>query len=295
MSTKIEWVRNPDGTKGKTWNPVTGCTPVSAGCAHCYAKRMARRLAGRCGYPEAPHHFDVTLHPKRLDIPLRRKKPTTYFVCSMSDLFHEDVSPSFICEIWQVMRECPQHTFQILTKRAQRMFEIVTTYIANDALGFAPLPNVWGLVTAENQTTADERIPWLLQAPFAVRGVSCEPMLGPVYLKPWLSKPFIQIDIKDEDWARSLRDQCQVADVPFFFKQWGAFTPYPPIELCRDDNQYQVSLYGGYWPIAELGRHACNHQTVNVYRVGKKAAGHLLDGREHHEFPHTSVDTAPDP
>ena len=103
--TKIEWVRNADKSQGKTWNVVTGCSHAgSPGCDKCYARRMARRLAGRHGYPEYPHHFDVTLHPDRLDVPLRRKKPTTFFVVSMGDLFHKNVPPCFVCEVWQVMR-----------------------------------------------------------------------------------------------------------------------------------------------------------------------------------------------
>lgn len=173
--TKIEWVINQDGTKGKTWNPVSGCTPISPGCAHCYAKRMAQRLAGRCGYPEAPHEFDVTLHPEKVGDPLRWKKPTRVFVCSMSDLFHHDVPFEFIKDVSRVMRACPQHTFQVLTKRPERMAEFAA------AIGIA-WPNVWLGVTAEDQEQADQRIPVLLQIPAAVRFVSIEPLLEPVDL-----------------------------------------------------------------------------------------------------------------
>lgn len=112
MSTNIEWVRNPDGSKGETWNPVTGCTKISPGCENCYAERMARRLAGRFGYPEAPNHFNVTLHPDRLEQPLGWRKPRVIFVCSMGDLFHKDVRFTFISEIFDVMECAQQHTFQ---------------------------------------------------------------------------------------------------------------------------------------------------------------------------------------
>ena len=113
--TKIEWTHRP-GTTGVTWNPVTGCTPISEGCANCYARRMAKRLAGRHGYPEAPHEFNVTLHPDKLENPLKWRKPRTVFVCSMSDLFHEDVPLWYISLIWSVMTQTPQHTYLVLTK-----------------------------------------------------------------------------------------------------------------------------------------------------------------------------------
>jgi len=170
--TKIAWT-------DATWSPVTGCTKISAGCTNCYAERMARRLAGRCGYPEAPHHFDVTLHPDRLLQPLRWKKPRRVFVCSMSDLFHDAVPVDFIYEIWQRIYEAPRHTFQVLTKRPERMRDIMNRgrYLID---GTRPMKNLWLGVTTENQEQADKRIPDLLQTPAAVRFVSVEPMLGPV-------------------------------------------------------------------------------------------------------------------
>jgi len=197
---------------------------------------MARRLAGRCGYPNYPHHFDVTLHHDRLDVPLRRKKPTTYFVVSMGDLFHENVPPWFVCEVWQVMRECPRHLFQILTKRPKRMLHLIKTYIADHEFGIEPLPNVWLGVSCENQTTADERIPLLLQTPAAVRFVSAEPLLGPIDLRPYLegreryNNEVLDWTIAgaesgpgarpmDEDWVRLLRNQCQITKSAFFYKQ----------------------------------------------------------------------------
>ena len=120
MATKIEWVKNPDGTKGETWNPVTGCTKVSAGCKNCYAERMSTRLAGRYGYP-ADDPFRVTLHPDRLEQPLRWRKPRRVFVCSMSDFFHPNIPLGFQAELFSIIRRCPQHTFQIMTKRTEQL------------------------------------------------------------------------------------------------------------------------------------------------------------------------------
>ena len=269
-TTKIEWT-------DKTWNPVTGCTPISPGCAHCYAKRMAKRLAGRCGYPQAPHEFDVTLHPDRLDEPAQWRKPARVFVCSMSDLFHDDVPRKFIHGVFDVMINTPQHTFQVLTKRPERMAHIVQEYFyLRDINGYdrtSPGKNIWFGVTAENQEQADARIPLLLEIPAVVRFVSIEPMLGPVGLtkpvrpmcdgKPcwpcsesmlfgldWVicggetgpgARPF------DVMWAASLLDQCSDAGVPFFYK--GAGTA----QYSKDDPQYRKlsgKLYEEYPEVA---------------------------------------------
>jgi protein gp37 len=181
MPSKIEWTQ-------ETYNPITGCTPISPGCRNCYAKRMARRLAGRHGYPEAPHHFDVTFHPDRLDKPLHWKKPRTVFVCSMSDLFHKDVDDQWRLDIFSIIYDCPGHTFQILTKRISEMKEFIS-YMEYHVLGESfpdAFPNVWLGVTAENQEQADKRIPVLLQIPAAVRFVSIEPCLGDVDPSKWL-------------------------------------------------------------------------------------------------------------
>lgn len=170
MASKIEWT-------DETWNPITGCTKISAGCAHCYAERMARRLAGRCGYPEAPNHFDVTYHPDRMMQPTKWKKPRRVFVCSMSDLFHDDVPKHVVWAIWSRMSCTEQHTFQVLTKRPERALSVLNDLYAQHNWG-DPSPNIWLGVTAENQRAANERIPFLLQIPAAVRFVSCEPLLG---------------------------------------------------------------------------------------------------------------------
>lgn len=275
MTTKIEWVARP-GTTPESWNPVTGCTKVSPGCKHCYAERMARRLAGRHGYPEAPNHFDVTLHPDRLEQPLRWRKPRTVFVCSMSDLFHEDVPEEWIDRIFSVIDEARTHTYLILTKRAERMYE----YTHNEAYIDWQWPHVWLGVTAENQAMADERIPLLLETPAAVRFVSLEPLLEQIYLKPqWLYYNCATPGMKDwdgldwvivggesgtgarpmrPDWARNLRDQCQEAGTAFFFKQWGTADPGPG---CR------ANAKAAGWDMFSRG------------------CGHLLDGQEWREWP----------
>lgn len=276
MPTNIEWVQNPDGTKGETWNPVTGCTKISAGCRNCYAERMARRLGGRYGYPEAPNHFRVTLHPDRLDQPYHWRKPRKVFVCSMSDLFHEDVPKEFIFQVlstitwngpaylYQTVDDpegnfWPGHIFQILTKRPERMKEIIEEFrsIIEDFGGVegqilewyqleygSILPHLWLGVTAEDQETADERIPWLLKTPAAVRFVSVEPMLSNVSLegfdgttyRPWLDYKAWKVLIDwvicggetgpgaremKAEWAQNLYRACQQAGVPFFFKKPG--------------------------------------------------------------------------
>lgn len=188
-TTSISWAEKP-------WNPVTGCTPISEGCANCYAKRMAQRLRGRCGYPE-DEPFKVTLHPDRLGEPLRMRKPSRIFVCSMSDLFHEDVPDAFINQVFAVMAMRPEHRFMVLTKRPERMkrySEAQAQLFPHGMLTASgnipwPLPNVWLGVTTENQARADERIPILLQVPAAVRFVSCEPLLGPVDIESYLTPP----------------------------------------------------------------------------------------------------------
>jgi len=243
MSTKIEWT-HPPGFRGVTWNPVTGCTPISAGCANCYARRMAKRLAGRYGYPQ-DDPFRVTVHEDRFEEPWAWKKPRFCFVCSMGDLFHADVCDTAIEIILRRIAESPQHIFCLLTKRPGWMCRL----LRHDE---PPLPNLWLGVTAENQRTADERIPLLLDTPAAVRFVSVEPMLGAVDLSAHLSGLSWCICGAETgpgarrmnlDWARSLRDQCRDASVPFFFKQAGPKgTPIPddlmvrewPKEITRD-------------------------------------------------------------
>ena len=186
-TTKIEWT-------DKTWNPVTGCTRVSAGCDHCYARRMAKRLKAM-GNPRYANGFEVTCHNDALEEPLHWRKPRMVFVGSMGDLFHEDVPTSFITKAFIVMSMCPQHTLQILTKRPERMVEVCiarpwfakavcnVTRRRQHLSSFSILPNVWLGTSCENQDAADERIPHLLNCPAAVRFVSLEPLLSPINLR----------------------------------------------------------------------------------------------------------------
>lgn len=211
-SSKIEWTES-------TWNPVTGCTKISAGCLNCYAERMANRLH-LMGQPHYKNGFSVTTHPDILDAPRSWKKPQTIFVNSMSDLFHEEVPERFIQQIFFVMRACPQHTFQILTKRSQRLKELAPN------LRFTP--NIWIGVTVENQDSIF-RIDDLRTVNTSIRFLSCEPLIGPIKglnLNDihWViaggesgpkSRP-VQIE-----WVRDIKQACQNQNVPFFFKQWG--------------------------------------------------------------------------
>lgn len=187
-TTGIEWT-------DATWNPVTGCTEVSPGCDHCYAKTFAERWRGTPGH-YFEHGFDVQLRPDKLDLPLRWRKPRRIFVNSMSDLFHDQVPDLYIEQVFTVMARAPQHTFQILTKRHGRMRSLLNNPDFRDSLEerYAdkysgdwtyrwPLPNVWLGVSTENQQWADIRIPALLDTPAAVRFVSAEPLLGPIDLR----------------------------------------------------------------------------------------------------------------
>lgn len=236
-ATTIEWTE-------QTWNPATGCTKVSPGCDHCYAERITERFRGKGAFEE------IVLHPDRLGQPLKRKKPTTYFVNSMSDMFHAEIPRAFIEQVWDVMEATPQHTYQILTKRPGRMKFLLNDRHATPSevdagyeLGVVPgiaydrvLPNVWLGVSVETQEHADKRIPLLLETPAAVRFLSCEPLLGPVDLSRWFAfddhgvhwvivggesgagaRPMA------EAWARDIRDDCLHHDVPFFLKQLGGF------------------------------------------------------------------------
>lgn len=241
--TKIEWC-------DAVWNPVTGCSPISEGCTNCYARRMAQRLRGRYGYP-ADEPFRVTLHPDRLDEPrMNWPRPRRIFTCSMGDLFHEDVPDSFIGKIHSRMVHAFWHTFVVLTKRSRRMLEVSKRLSFYTETTVLPVPgwppNVIGMVTAENQARADERIPDLLASPFARRGVSLEPMLGPVDLHYWLPDLTARAigdalceDVRQTiidwvivggetgpgarpmelEWVRDVVQQCKAAGVLCFVKQ----------------------------------------------------------------------------
>lgn len=334
--SSIEWT-------GHTWNPTKGCSIKSPGCKNCFAMREAYRFGFN---PQLPVYHGLTklvngkpvwtgklaLAPdSTLLQPLKRKKPTTWFVNSMSDLFHEDIPDGWIDSVFAVMALTPQHTYQILTKRADRMREYFAAETRANSINGAiwsalgtprgskikhggnwrcalPLPNVWLGISCERQQEADERIPLLLQTPAAIRFISAEPLLGPIDLTAltlsgvsskfdalkqgatYSSKPdggrFYHISDQQTldwvivggesgpdawpmhpDWARSLRDQCEDAGVPLFFKQWGAFSPYLTGPGAR------ANVAGG------------DGATLKMTRVGKKRAGRLLDGVEYNGMP----------
>lgn len=267
--SKIEWT-------GKTWNPVSGCTRKSRGCDNCYAVSMTKRLESM-GLPKYAglvnlnkNHFNgvVKCHEDDLLKPLKWKKPTMCFVNSMSDLFHKDVPFEFIDKVFAVMALTPHITYQILTKRPERMAEyfkhlnvaefkhfvfinalhkhmpIAEKYRRSDNLLW-PLPNVWLGTSVENQEAADERIPYLLECPAAVQFLSCEPLLGPLDLAlrgfngaaTWViagGESGAKRRPHEIEWFRSLRDQCQAANVPFFMKQLDKVAEIPEDLLIRE-------------------------------------------------------------
>lgn len=216
----IEWTN-------ATWNPVRGCTKVSPGCKHCYAETFAERFRGVAGHPYE-QGFDPRFVPDQLDAPLHWKKPRRVFVNSMSDLFHEAFTNEQIAAVFSVMDECPRHTFQVLTKRSERL-RAWAAWAKASAWEWRmwPVPNVWLGVSAEDRKYGLPRIDDLRETPAAVRFLSCEPLLedlGTVDLTgiDWViagaesghgARPM------NEDWVRSLRDQCADAGVPFFYKQ----------------------------------------------------------------------------
>jgi len=232
MPTDIEWVQNPDGTKGESWNPITGCSHAGTpGCDNCYARRLAQRLRGRFGYPK-DDPFRVTYHPDRLERPLGWQKPRRVFVCSMSDLFHENVAPGTIAEIVRMMSCCHRHKFLVLTKRPERMKSTLPSW---------PLPNIWLGASVENHNAAIERIPHLLEMRSRVLFVSCEPLLGPIDLtrivvfkeQPGICIPVIELldwvivgcesgpraRPTELNWVRGIKNQCNEFHVPLFIKQ----------------------------------------------------------------------------
>jgi protein gp37 len=339
----IEWT-------DATWNPITGCSIVSPGCTHCYAMKLAggrlqhhptragltrESKAGPVWTGEVRFNDGMLLHP------LRWTKPRRIFVCAHGDLFAEGVPDEWIDKVFAVMALCPQHTFQVLTKRPERMREylewdrlrtVIATVIAEmgnqrliprkaneralDHVGMSiprdwwPLPNVWLGVSAEDQKRADERIPQLLSTPAARRFVSLEPLLGPIELGLGLwvgffsgsfsEAPTPEIDwviVGGEsgtgarpmhpDWARSLRDQCKAAGVPFFYKQWGIWTPGENVRAIAGIVE-TATWFGASWRfgsenLASTGGH--RDDEPDLYRVGRKAAGRLLDGVEHNGMP----------
>lgn len=327
--SKIEWT-DASWTPIRARNLKTGkvgwhCEHATTGCEFCYSEGMNKRLG--TGLPFKPGHrkdIEIFLDEEMLLAPLRWKKPRMVFVCSMTDLFADFVKDEWIDKIFALMALCPQHTFQVLTKRAERM----RTYLSDlevhrricilacemtmemcldvvliahpDLAGRAPdgqqvhlynwpLPNVWLGVSAERQPEWDERKEHLRNTPAAVRFGSFEPLLGLV-IEPQPLSDFIQWAIVGGEsgrnarpmhphWARSLRDQCAAAGVPFFFKQWGEYVAETAlgteVDLTRLPRGQAVAWGDG----------KTSH--TRYTRIGKKAAGRLLDGKEHNEFPRT--------
>jgi protein gp37 len=352
--TSIEWT-------DATWNPIGGCTRVDEGCRNCYAEIMAARFSGPGQWGDGLAHIvggaghrdhrwtgEVRLNATALDKPLRWRKPSRIFVNSTSDLFHEAVPDEWIDEVFAVMALCPQHTFQVLTKRPARMrkylnqpgrvgdvLDACLAYangpgatnprLVEDGIALLTLPNVWLGTSISDQASADLRIPVLLDCPAAVRFLSVEPMLGPVALDAVCTDDMgiyaltgtrsdgsgpsgfsqgTRIDWvicggesgpgarpMHPDWARSLRDQCAIAEVPFFFKQWGEWAP---LETTSD----RAGLITGKTPRAQW-HDACGlikdtadaedgltfFSEGQVFRIGKSRAGRLLDGQTWDQMP----------
>ena len=211
-TSSIEWTE-------MTWNPVTGCRKVSQGCKHCYAERMAKRLHAM-GSDRYRNGFEPTLHEDLIDLPKHWKKPRIIFVNSMSDLFQEEVPDDFIRRVFDTMRDCPQHTFQILTKRSDRLRDL------GPSLSWPK--NVWMGVSVENDRVV-ERIRHLALVPAKVRFLSCEPLIGPLTRLPLKNIHWVIVGGESGPgarpmnpiWVESLHEQCSRAGVAFFFKQWG--------------------------------------------------------------------------
>ena len=210
--SKIEWT-------GSTWNPITGCTKYSDGCTNCYAEKMANRLKNM-GLKKYENSFNLTLHYENIEDPLFMKKPQTIFVCSMSDIFHKDVPDEFILKLFEVMNKAHWHTFQVLTKRADRIKEL------NDSITWTK--NIWLGTTVESQKVI-HRIDYLRESGAYIKFLSIEPLLTPINdlkLKniDWVivggesgakARPMLK------EWVIDIKNQCKAQDVPFFFKQWG--------------------------------------------------------------------------
>jgi len=240
QNSPIEWTE-------ATWNPTTGCTKVSPGCAHCYAERMAYRLQAM-GQPRYERAFELTLQDDIVELPLRWKTPRIIFVNSMSDLFHSGVPDEFIRRCFSVMRKASQHKFQVLTKRPERVVELRSELEWSD--------NIWMGTSVENSQYV-ERVRILKKVPARIRFLSIEPLLGAIPRLPLKGIHWVIVGGEsgpgarpmDPSWARKIRDQCLAAKVPFFFKQWGAFG-------------------------------------ADGVRRAKKANGRELDGRIWNEMPH---------
>ncbi|MDD4984979.1 MAG: phage Gp37/Gp68 family protein [Dehalococcoidales bacterium] len=241
LSSSIEWTES-------TWNPLTGCTKVSSGCANCYAERMALRLKamGNLNYANG---FSVTTHENVLELPLQWRKPQTIFVNSMSDLFHEDVPEEFVFRVFDVMRRADWHCFQVLTKRSGRLVDL------NPRLQW--MPNIWIGISVEDQDHTF-RIDHLRRTGANVKFLSLEPLLGPISSLSLEAIDWVIVGGESgprsrpmrESWVIDIRNQCQEAKVPFFFKQWGG----------TNKKRAGRELEGRTWDEMPLLSHMCRRQ-----------------------------------
>jgi len=311
--SKIEWTE-------ATWNPTLGCSKISPGCKGCYAIAQVHRMAGNPNQKIAAANAGLTviqggqanwtgevrLIADRLDIPLRRKKPTVYFVNSLSDLFHHGLAPEEIAEVFKVMYRANWHTFQILTKHGAGEDELMVQIMQRIVATFGPVPShIWLGVSVESKEYLP-RIDVLRRTPASVRFLSLEPLLedlGELDLRgiDWVIAGG-ESRLKDRplhpDWVRSIHKQCVAAGVPFFFKQWGEWSP-GYIERCYElkNCSYRPEWMdrpeaAPWWPDGTrgYGDHKSNGGlAVSWTRVGKKAAGRFLDGREWNEMPGAKV------
>lgn len=245
-TTKIQWTAT-------TWNPARGCTAISAGCLNCYAKRLAKRFGDA--------EFTPTMIMERVTQPMKWRKPRMIFVCSMSDLFHDSIPDEFITEVYATMLKCPQHTFQVLTKRPERMRRFVNTF--SGMLDGYP-KNIWHGVTAENQVEADRRIPILLTTQCGIKFISAEPLLELIDIWQYLGGNRNPIGSKfmgrgldwvivggetgsqarecREEWIKRIFEQCLNANVPFFFKAPGR--KWKPTCVGQDAGQDCMNCLG---------------------------------------------------
>ncbi len=295
---------------------VEGCSPVSTGCEHCWSAGMAHRFRRSLTTTKGAFNGKIICREDRLGEILKRKKPTRWTI--WNDLFHPGVPFEFIDKVFDTMLSCRQHTFQLLTKRPERALEYYDGVQSDsNIMGEPAMIDSIGAnhihlgVTVCNQKEADEKIPILLQIPAAKRFLSIEPMLGVIDLSA-ISKPeqgCVKANVLDRhgkhcgldwvivggesgpgarpmhpDWARGIRDQCQAAGVPFFFKQWGKHLPANQYE-SMDENTWRAIDGGGVQPTL------CGLGNLKTWKLGKKKAGCLLDGREHKEMPNDSLRT----
>ena len=237
--TKIEWTDS-------TWNPVRGCTKISPGCKNCYAEAFAKRFRGVPGHPYE-QGFDLRLVPEKLNEPLRWKSPRMVFVNSMSDLFQEHISTDYIVRVARIMEEANWHTFQVLTKRSDRMRKL----LKSDLKFVSQAAHIWWGVSVEDRKYGLPRIEHLQSVPTKVRFLSIEPLLenlGPIDLSGihWVivgGESGVRARPMLKDWVISIRDQCDKAKVPFFFKQWGG------VRRARNGRRLNGRIYDGIPPL----------------------------------------------